>query len=121
MLEFWGFEMLGGGGSSGSGSVEIIRSPSFPAASKNWAVNMRSDHNHLRMTRVIRSLRILGCGEEARALFEALRECAREGLVGGGSLMFWERAVGRRLSVPPQVGEGKEAGFEGEAWLDRWD
>jgi hypothetical protein len=37
-----------------------------------------SDHNHLRITRIIRSLRILVGEEEARGFYRAIQELNRE-------------------------------------------
>jgi Opioid growth factor receptor (OGFr) conserved region len=66
MLAFYGFEWSG---------ERIVKSASF-AQRSGW---LRSgDHNHLRLTRVLRSLRTLGQERAAQALFEALSEIYRE-------------------------------------------
>ena len=74
MLVFYGFALKGGAVSGG---------PRFAAASRNWL--HAGNHNHLRLTRMMRSLRVLGLEREARTLWEALR-----------SLYESESAAGRR-------------------------
>lgn len=69
---------------------------------------------------MIRSLRVLGCEQAARAFHAALVEVAETlypGVVGERSLAFWKRAAERPLWVRPEdegedeaVGE-KEGGF----------
>jgi hypothetical protein len=59
------------------------------------------DHNHLRITRIIRSLRILGLEIEAQAFYEYLKENAvRTSKI---SHMYWKRAAERPLNVKPDL------------------
>ena len=76
----------------------------------------RSDHNHLRITRILRSLRVLGLEAEAKAFYDALTEVfdASKGHIGQKSMMFWTRAVSRPLHLAPDV-ESDES--EGEGFL----
>ena len=74
MLAFYGFTWQAGA---------VIAGPHFAAASQNWL--HAGNHNHLRLTRMLRSLRVLGLEGEAAALWEALR-----------TLYEGERAAGRR-------------------------
>ncbi len=64
MLAFYGLEMVEFPG-------PIVRpSPCFAQHSENWLTE--SNHNHLRITRILKSLRILGLKSEALAFFNCL-------------------------------------------------
>lgn len=91
----------------------IIRSPDFRTNSRNWAV--RFDHNHLRITRILRCLRILGLQIECEAFFKALKEVYDDPAVkiSERSLTYWTRAVTRPLCVAP---DDEEVG-----WLEEWE
>jgi hypothetical protein len=55
----------------------------------------RYDHNHLRISRIIQSLRLLVCPEAARRFYEAVLE-RHEGAgapVNPQSLRYWREAV----------------------------
>ena len=117
MLGFYGFTLststsdLGSGGAEGQ--VEILPAPNFRQLSKGtWRRGM--DHNHLRLTRMIRCLRVLSCEAEAQALYRALLEFDEGGVVRGSSRMFWGRAAERALWLPPDEPDG---GAEGIQWL----
>ena len=89
----------------------------FEARAKTWMT--RFNHNHLRITRIIRSLRVLGLEEEARVLFEAVEGVYEEtGKISARSLMFWRRAVERPLYMAPEdkedEGMGKDFLYEFE-------
>ncbi|KAF2123451.1 hypothetical protein P153DRAFT_352101 [Dothidotthia symphoricarpi CBS 119687] len=148
MLGFYGF-MLEGGGEETEIEVEkpdqdrtndepettvpdkettpysIVRAPHWPRASRNWA--RRVDHNHLRITRILRCLRVLGLEEECVAFFAALQDVYDDpGIqISERSMMYWGRAVMRPLFVAPddeeiawlrvwEEGEGGKLGEEGE-------
>jgi opioid growth factor receptor-like protein len=87
MLEFYGFECIG---------AAIAKSASFPGTS-GWL--HPANHNHLRLTRILRSLRVLGETQAARALFEALSVIYDEERGSGRnsisqrSFQFWTKAV----------------------------
>ena len=75
---------------------------------------MRFNHNHLRITRIIRSLRVLGCGDAAEEFFLALKRLREEykGVIGAKSFIFWERAATRPLHIAPEMeGDGLQRGF----------
>lgn len=81
--------------------IYLAPSVQFKRAARNWWTPF--SHNHLRITRIIRSLRVLGLEEEAGAFFEALKR-AKEVWSGGPgekSFEFWGRAVKRPLEVRP--------------------
>ncbi|KAA8900461.1 opioid growth factor receptor conserved region-domain-containing protein, partial [Sphaerosporella brunnea] len=95
MLAFYGFR------EDREGVVRIDALRWYRQAA-NWWMSM--DHNHLRITRIIRCLRVLGLEKEAEAFFEALRRAS--GRYGSGpgarSFMFWERAATRPLVLAPE-------------------
>jgi hypothetical protein len=64
MLAFYGFALEGDA---------VVEGPRFVAASRNWL--HAGNHNHLRLTRMLRSLRVLGL-ERAR-LLHCGRRCVR--------------------------------------------
>ena len=64
------------------------RMAAFYAANDHWLAPY--DHNHLRITRIIRSLRLLAGDAEADAFREGVTARARaEGRVNGRSLAYW--------------------------------
>lgn len=81
-------------------------------ASATWLKN--GDHNHLRLTRIIRSLRVLGLEVLALALYEQLTVGSKRDKVGRRSKMFWKRAATRELWLPPSE-DDKDA--DGVTWL----
>lgn len=60
------------------------------------------DHNHLRITRIIRSLRVLGLEAEALAFYKALEETTPLH-VSKRSREYWRRAAERSLNIRPDV------------------
>jgi hypothetical protein len=67
MLHFYGLEWREGA---------IRRSARFPQRAQNWL--RPGNHNHYRITRILRSCSALGLGSEARAFLAALEEIALE-------------------------------------------
>jgi hypothetical protein len=59
------------------------------------------DHNHLRITRIIRSLRVLGLEDEAHAFRAALEENGTH--TSNRSREFWRRAAERSLNLRPDL------------------
>lgn len=110
MLTFYGLQFSS---NDESGEEVITRGPNFGTASRNWVT--RFDHNHLRMTRILRSLRVLGLGNEAKALHDFLSTDEKvTSSVSPRSQMYWRRAAERALHLPPDE-EDEDA--EGIAWL----
>jgi hypothetical protein len=91
----------------------VVRGPNFRKASRNWAVRM--DHNHLRITRILRCLRVLGLQKECDAFFAALKRVYDDPSIhiGPRSLEFWTRAVERPLYIAPDNEECD--------WLRAWE
>lgn len=88
MLTFYGFAL---------NDDAVVEGPHFAAASRNWL--HAGNHNHLRLTRTLRSLRVLGLEREAAALWEALRVLyERESAAGRRTITaetyaFWQQAA----------------------------
>jgi Opioid growth factor receptor (OGFr) conserved region len=86
MLAFYGFAL----GPEG----RVVRAPGFAAHAAHWLAPL--NHNFLRLTRILRSLTLLGLEAEAQALLAALEEVYRgggEAVIGARSLAFWRGAV----------------------------
>jgi hypothetical protein len=88
MLAFYGFVLE---------RDAVVEGPRFAAASRNWL--HAGNHNHLRLTRMLRSLRVLGLEREAALLWEALRALyERESAAGRRTITaetfaFWREAA----------------------------
>jgi hypothetical protein len=88
MLAFYGFALEGDA---------VVEGPRFGAASRNWL--HAGNHNHLRLTRMLRSLRVLGLEQEAATLWAALRALyERETAAGRRTITaetfaFWRQAA----------------------------
>ncbi|HZD75673.1 MAG TPA: opioid growth factor receptor-related protein [Acidobacteriaceae bacterium] len=92
MLAFYGFVLEGDA---------VVEGQRFAVASRNWL--HAGNHNHLRLTRMLRSLRVLGLERDAAALWEALRGLyERESAAGRRTITaetfaFWRQAA----TAPP--------------------
>jgi hypothetical protein len=62
MMNFYGFERT-----NKAGLVFISKSANFGVRSSNWL--RPYNHNHLRISRILKSLRLLGMGAESKAFF----------------------------------------------------
>ncbi|HEX3663130.1 MAG TPA: opioid growth factor receptor-related protein [Acidobacteriaceae bacterium] len=71
MLHFYGLAWV----TSPAGSA-VERLPNFRDRAQNWLWPM--NHNHLRLTRILRSTLLLGLDAESKALFHALNAVYRE-------------------------------------------
>lgn len=102
ILAFYGFKF-----NDNSEEVHVSRTPGFNQAAKTWV--RRFDHNHLRITRILRSLRVLGLTIEAEALWRALERVWREkGVISKKSYEFWSRAATRPLRLAPEDDEHED-------------
>jgi hypothetical protein len=78
--------------------ARIVEGPSFPQRS-SWL--RAGDHNHLRITRILRSLHVLGEQQAASTLFAALAEIYRSECNGTRDLIsertfnFWKSAIAK--------------------------
>jgi len=110
MLKFYGFAFEADH-TAQDGEV-VVPAIHFRRAARNWV--MRFNHNHLRITRILRSLRVLGLEEAAEQFYQALRRLYSSSSSGISqkSMMFWERAAERPLFLAPEhdedVGQGRD-------------
>jgi hypothetical protein len=70
MLHFYGLSCHGKAGVN----PKVCRGRGFPVKSARWMTP--GNHNHLRLTRILKSLRLLGLEACSRSLFSCLRELA---------------------------------------------
>jgi hypothetical protein len=92
MLAFYGFAYEGDA---------IVPGIDFAARAANWLTP--SNHNHLRLTRMLRSLRILGLETEAQALWKVLQSVyasdAGQRSISERTWKFWTRAATEELKI----------------------
>lgn len=101
MLRFYGFQLASERvDGSDSQTLQVVEGLNYPKASRNWV--RRFNHNHLRITRILRSLRVLGLENEAWGFFKALKRVYEGGKIGQKSMMFWTRAIERPLYLAPE-------------------
>lgn len=84
MLRFYGLELHDG---------VVQQAANFSARSANWL--NPGNHNHLRLTRMLRSLRLLGLTAESAALYRALSEIYRShsDCITQRTYQFWTGAA----------------------------
>lgn len=85
MLRFYGLRLEVSG--------VIKRTDDWNRCSKNWAIS--PTHNDLRVTRILKSLCLLGHRARAEALLAVLEDITKEERKGGGRvpLRFWREAL----------------------------
>jgi Opioid growth factor receptor (OGFr) conserved region len=69
LMKFYGFEVRVGE------HITVTRAPNFAAKATGWL--SPGNHNHLRITRILRCLAVLGLEAAARAFVECLAEILR--------------------------------------------
>ena len=86
MLSFYGFRLDG---------ERIVPSATFRQRAANWLTP--GNHNYLRLTRILKSLSLLGLGERAAQLLDCLEgvHADNEDVIGARTLAFWRGAVGQ--------------------------
>ncbi|KAH8661988.1 opioid growth factor receptor conserved region-domain-containing protein [Xylariales sp. PMI_506] len=110
ILSFYGFVVTSG--TEEGGEIKVTPKGNAGSGFRFWLKSM--DHNHLRITRIIRSLRVLGLKDEAVAFYAALAStCASYGRVGRSSQEYWRRAAESPLHVAP---DGTEI-----EWLQKYE
>ena len=85
MLGFYGFALVG------EPSPAINESDLF--AHRQFVLYGGFNHNHLRVTRILRSLTLLGFADLARLFLERLKASDRSATLPRESLRFWFNAV----------------------------
>ena len=86
MLDFYGFTR---------DRNRIVQSPAFAERSANWLTP--GNHNFLRLTRILKSLTLLGLEERAAQLLECLEAvyASNRQLIGQRAISFWRQAGGQ--------------------------
>ena len=84
MLRFYGFTLDGE-------RPEVIAAADFPSKSANWL--LWGDHNHLRITRILKCLSACGLHAHAAAFVRALLPIADRDKVSAETVGYWKRAV----------------------------
>jgi len=98
MLRFYGMTLETSSCAKDDGAAaaefSISRASNWSKASSNWL--HPGNHNHLRITRILRSLRALGLKPLAVAFLQTLETVARENrdAITPGTLGFWREAAG---------------------------
>ena len=89
MLDFYGLLLV----ARTEACMQVIKDSSFETRAQSWLTP--GNHNFLRITRILKSLCLLGLPEHAQALFECLNLIYKEhgGVVGAETFEFWRRAV----------------------------
>ncbi len=97
ILRFYGFEEKREGIEQGS---------DFATRSSNWL--SPSNHNHLRITRILTSIRLLGLEAEAQAFYTCLARVYRrqKGSITPETFAYWTAAGGETL--PGSAASGKQ-------------
>ena len=90
MLSFFGLEMAP---ARGKRDLRIVKADHFEDSSGVWL--SPGNHNFLRITRILRSLTLLGCEVHASAFLDCLEEIYAENtrLIGPTTMQYWCRAV----------------------------
>jgi hypothetical protein len=91
MMIFYGFEMCGPVDDDGNCSWRIRRGKELEASLRRWARS--SNHNHLRITRILRCLRLFRLNLELGTMYNLLRETSNRYPIGVVSLGYWHAAV----------------------------
>ena len=88
MLDFYGLERAGHGG-----EWKVRRASSFDERTRQWL--MGGNHNFLRISRMLRSMSLLGLREHACAFLECLEGIYAENptTVGSTTIGYWRRAT----------------------------
>ncbi len=88
MLEFYGLVMLF------QSRIIIQKASNWSERKRNWVTP--GNHNFLRLTRILTSLKELGLPVEAAALFKALDDIYAEHseIIGETTYRFWQEAAG---------------------------
>jgi hypothetical protein len=90
MLKFYGLEIRSGP------DARVVRGPDFQERAAEWL--LPGDHNHLRITRILKSLSLLGLEQDARSFFELLSEIYgyqddRRPLISPETFRYWKAAI----------------------------
>lgn len=89
MLDFYGLQCV----TSKELGVQISKADNFNSRKPFWLHPM--NHNHLRITRILRSLTLLGLSAYSKAFLICLQELYQEDpkAIDPKTMVFWEKAV----------------------------
>ena len=96
MLRFYGFRRDAATG-------EVVEAENFADRAREWLTP--GDHNHLRITRILKCLSACGLGAEAAAFQKRLLAVAGPGRVSAESVYYWRNAL-----APPRGGDSPDGG-----------
>lgn len=90
MLSFLGLELAD---TSDAGSASVRKAPHFGERHQVWL--RAGNHNFLRISRILRSLTLLGCARHASAFLQCLEAMYAENsaTIGNTTMGYWRRAV----------------------------
>ena len=88
MMRFYGLDLM-----VRDGDVEVVRSATFNERSAVWLTS--GNHNFLRISRILRSLSLLGLDSHALAFLKCLEAIYAENArtIGNTTVGYWRRAV----------------------------
>ena len=88
MLQFYGVDLVGRGE-----NVEVVKALSFDDRRLQWLTG--GNHNFLRISRILRTLSLLGLGSHALAFLKCLEGIYAENArtIGDTTVGYWRRAV----------------------------
>jgi hypothetical protein len=92
MVNFYGLE------ARSDEQITVARAPNFAAKAAVWL--SPANHNHLRITRILRCLSFLGLAAEANAFFDCLSEIYEDErnkpmpAISDETILYWGEAVG---------------------------
>ncbi len=92
MLNFYGLDLQ-----DSKEGPKITVNEDFAARSRVWLHSC--NHNFLRISRILRSLALLGCKSHAMALFDCLAGIYRDHsiVIGDTTFQYWKRAAGSHV------------------------
>src|ERR1019366_6849365 len=92
LMNFYGLEARSGE------RITVTRAPNFATEATVWL--SPGNHNHLRITRILRCLSLLGLEAEAKAFFDRLSEIYQDEqnkpvpAISDETMLYWREAVG---------------------------
>lgn len=89
MLDFYGLALT----TRADGQIEVDRAPNFDDRGPLWL--RLGNHNFLRITRILRSLTLLGCEQHAAAFFHSLEQIYVDNAdtIGETTMRYWREAL----------------------------
>lgn len=88
MLDFYGFVRL-----EDKGDVKIVKSLNYENRIREWVTPY--NHNFIRITRILKSIKLLGLSAYAAKFFDALEVLylEKQNIVGSVSFQYWKAAI----------------------------